>query len=94
MRNYLWKLARSKYPEDMILPRWLLCIRTILFPLNSFYWCMSKTEGYQFESDTWLIAGIRYSAPALRALAEAQGETFKITRTGETLTAERVHTPR
>lgn len=90
MRDQLWKLATAKHPEGMILPRWLLIIRTILYPLDFFYWRMSETRGYQWQSDTWNINGVRYTGAALRALAEAQGETYRITRTGECVTIERV----
>lgn len=51
---------------------------------------MGKTRGYQYESDTWDIEGIKYTGAALRALAESQGEIYKITRTGDCITLERV----
>lgn len=51
---------------------------------------MSQTRGYQCESDTWRIEGVTYSAVAMRWLAKAQGETYRVTRTGETVTFERV----
>ena len=90
MRDSLWKLAVSRHPEGMILPRWLLAIRAVLYPLDSFYWLMSKSRGYQWESDTWIVEGVRYTGAALRALANAQGETYRITRTGECVTIERL----
>ena len=49
-----------------------------------------QTRGYQCESDTWRIEGVTYSAVAMRWLAKAQGETYRVTRTGETVTLERV----
>jgi hypothetical protein len=91
MRDILWDLVRSRHPEGMILPLWLLIVRAILYPLEFFYWRMNKTGGYQYESDTWLIAGVTYSGTALRMLAKAQGETYIITRTGDTVTLERAH---
>lgn len=90
MRNQLWKLATAKHPEGMILPRWLLVIHAILYPLDFVCWQMGKTSGYQWESDTWKIYGVRYTGAALRALAEAQGEAYRITRTGECVTLERL----
>ena len=90
MRDKLWKLATAKHPECMILPRWLLVIRAILYPMEFFYWQMGKTRGCQWESDTWNIYGVRYTGAALRALAEAQGETYRITRKGECVTLERL----
>lgn len=94
MRNKLWKWATAKYPEGMILPQWLLTIRAILYPLDFFYWKMSESRGYQWQSDTWIIDGVRYTGDALRALAESQGETYRITRTGDCVTLERVDAQR
>ncbi|MCE5342466.1 MAG: hypothetical protein LLF96_02605 [Eubacteriales bacterium] len=51
---------------------------------------MSKTHGYCWETDTWNIWGVTYSSNALHLLAKAQGETYRVTRTGETVTLERV----
>lgn len=90
MRDKLWNLAKANQPECMLLPRWLLVIRAILYPLDFFYWHMGKTRGYQLESDTWNIYGVCYTGEALRALADAQGEAYRITRTGECVTLERL----
>jgi hypothetical protein len=73
----------------MILPWWALTMRAMLFPLDFFYRRMSRTRGYQWENDTWLIEGVTYSGAALRWLSKAQGETYRVTRTGETVTLER-----
>jgi hypothetical protein len=75
----------------MLLTRWLLTARAILYPLDFFYWRMSLNRGYQIETDTWKIYGVRYSGSSLRWLAKAQGETYRVTRNGETVTLERVH---
>ena len=90
MRDTIWHLIRSNLPEGMILPWWALTIRAVLYPLNFFYWRMSREIGYQWQSDTWLINGVTYSGESLRWLAKAQGEVYRVTRTGETVTLERV----
>ncbi len=89
MRDMVWNAVRSKVPEGMILPWWALAVRAVLFPLDFFYWRMGNTTGYQWQNDTWLINGVTYSGEALRWLAKAQGETYRVTRTGETVTLER-----
>lgn len=71
-----------------MLPQWVMALRFVLFPLDSLYWHLSKSRGYQPESDTWLIEGIRCSGKAMRMLSKAQGEAYRITRAGETLTLE------
>lgn len=90
MRHKIWNFIRSNVPEGEILPWWALTMRAILYPLESFYWHMSQHAGYQWESDTWLIEGVTYSGESLRWLAKAQGETYRVTRRGETVMLERV----
>ena len=90
MRDKLWQFAIAKHPEGEILSRWLLVIRALLYPVDSFYWRMNRTRGYQWESDIWIIEGVKYTGAALRAFANAQGETYKITRTGECVTLEKI----
>ncbi len=91
MRDRIWNAVRTNVPEGMILPWWALAVRAALYPLEFFYWRMSNTTGYQWQTDTWLINGVTYSAESLRWMAKAQGETYRVTRAGETVTLERVH---
>lgn len=90
-----WKLfdwiVRPWVPEGCILPWWAVAIRWLMFPLESAYWTMCRTRGYQWRDDTWLIYGVRYTGAALRTLAESEGETYRITRTGDAVRLERVH---
>jgi len=86
----IWNAVRSNVPEGMILPWWALTVRAVLYPLDFFYWRMSKTKGYQLKNDTWLIEGVTYSGSALRLLSKATGETYRVTRTVDTLTLERL----
>jgi hypothetical protein len=88
MRKNLWAWIRRGIPEGRILPLWALVIRAALFPLEFFYWKMSKTLGYQIETDIWLIEGMQFSATSLHRLARAQGQAYRFTRTGETITVE------
>ena len=90
-----WKLfnwiVRPWVPDGCILPPWAVAIRWVLFPLDSAYWTMSRTRGYQWQSDTWLIEGVQYTGAAMRLLANADGETYRITRDGGAVMLERVH---
>lgn len=90
MRAAIWNWTRAQLPEGMILPWWALTVRAVLFPLDFMFWRMSRTRGYQWENDTWLIHGVRYSGMAMLMLAKAQGEIYRVTRTGETVTLELV----
>ena len=83
MRSRLWEwLSRKTLTEGQILPWWAMTVRWALFPVDCFYWRFGSTRGYQWQTDTWLIDGVHYSSAALRQLSQAQGETFRITRTG------------
>lgn len=90
MRAAIWNWTRAQFPEGMVLPWWALTVRAVLYPLDFLFWRMSQTRGYQLQSDTWLIEGVAYSGEALRWLAKAQGETYRVTRAGDTVTLERV----
>ena len=90
MRDKLWKWATVKQPAGVILPRWLVVVRAILYPLDTFYWWYGRQNGYNPQYDEWRIHGVRYTGDALRNLADAQGETYRITRSGEVVTLERV----
>ena len=64
----------------------------ITFPDGDF-WPRTPVEsqhGYQPDTDTWLIEGVRYSGAAMRWLAQAHGETYRVTRSGDVVTLERV----
>lgn len=91
MRDMIWNAVRAKVQEGMMLPWWALTARAVLYPLDFLFWRMSQTRGYQWQNDTWMIEGVTYSGAALRYLAKAQGETYRVTRTGDTVTLERVH---
>lgn len=90
MRDRLWTLARSAKPAGTILPWWLMAIRAILFPLDFFYWRMSLTRGYQLRTDTWIIHGVKYADQVFCLFSDAEGETYRIWRTGDVITLERI----
>lgn len=88
MRCMIWGWFRSNHQEGAVLPLWLLVVRSILYPLDFLRWRLGMKNGYQFESDTWVIGGVRYSTRALLMLAKAEGGVYRITRTGDTVSLE------
>ena len=90
MRNAIWEWARRGWPEGCILPWWLLAVRATLYPLEFLAWRLSRMHGWQWESDTYRLCGVNYTGAALRALANADGEVYRITRRGDVVTLERV----
>lgn len=94
IRETLWAGARrlGQVQEGQILPRWLVAVRALLYPLDFFYWRMSERCGYQWRTDTWLIGGVSYSAEGLRSLARAEGKTLRVVKVDETVTLELIGT--
>ncbi len=93
MRHKIWikLMLWSKQPQGKVLPKWALCVRAVLFPLDFFYWRMNKISGYQMVSDTWRIRGVSYSSSLLDALSTADGEVIRIRRVGDLVTFEKIH---
>ncbi len=90
MRNTIWVAAIKRHPAGAKLPRHLLALRFCLFPLDFLRWRLAEKIGYDPFSDTWAIHGIRYSGEALRHLANANGEIYRIRRDGDIVTLERM----
>lgn len=91
MRAAIWKRARRGVPLGQLLPVWLLAVRALLYPIEFLQWRITRWHGWQYETDEYRLYGIRFSQPAIRALADADGEVYRITRRGEVVTLERVH---
>jgi len=90
LRNKFWETIIRGYPEGELLNFWRFVVKCVLFPIDTFYWLMSKQRGYQPMRDTWIIEGIEYSAKALRWMAHADGETYRIVSDGKVVSMERV----
>jgi hypothetical protein len=65
-------------------------VRSVLFPIDSFYWHMNRTRGYQLEYDTWLIQGVRYSNEMFSVLGRSSGEAYRIRRDHDVVHLERI----
>ena len=90
MREKLWLRVVSNVPENQILPWWALAARAVLYPLDFILWRVREKCGYQPATDTWVINGVKYSGRSLFRLAHADGETYRVTRSGDTVIFERV----
>lgn len=89
-RRNFWRWVRRSVDEGALLPRWAIVVRWILFPMDSAYWHLASTRGYNPLRDTWLIDGMEFTGAAMHALVNSHGQVFRITRTGQTVTLERV----
>jgi len=69
-----------KHPEATIMPTWLKAVYSVFYPLKALRYITQNEEGYQYQSNTWLIYGQRYSDEMFRHFAFGGSETFKIVR--------------
>lgn len=70
MRDAIWEKVRSAIPQGQILPLWALAVHAVLYPINFFYWRVSATRGYQWQSDSWRIHGARFDDKDFYRLAK------------------------
>lgn len=89
VRRRVWHHVCGRLPEGCVLPRWALAARWFLFPIDSAYWTLGRARGYDIHTDTWQIEGMRFTGRALQAMANADGETYLVRRTGQVVTMER-----
>lgn len=60
-RARLWEWARRNYPAGMVLPRRLIAVRAIPYPVEWLRWFVARSaNGYDPTTDCWRIAGVKY----------------------------------
>lgn len=91
LRHRLWKSALRNYPEGSLLPKWGILLRGILFPLKSLCTTVSSDYGYQAKTDTWNFYGVTYSTEALMALAQSDGEIYRIRNNNGVIVLEKYY---
>lgn len=91
IRARFWRWLRRGVPSGELLPSRLIIARALLFPLDFLFWKLSRSRGYQIETDTWLIYGVRYSAELFRTIATPSAKMWRIVaRDGDVVTVEEV----
>jgi len=50
-----------KLKLGQMLPWYMIALRYVLFPVDTLYWRLSQTRGYQLRSNSWLIEGCHFS---------------------------------
>jgi hypothetical protein len=83
MRESIWEWLCRNIEPGTLLPWWGIAAKAALFPIEFLFWQMSKTRGYQFRENVWVIGGVKYSDQMLRALSRADEELFRATRIGD-----------
>lgn len=90
IRDHIWDIFVSRVPEGCIIPKPLLVIKSILFPIGFLRYILSINHGYDWRSDIWNINGVKYTGKALRSIANSQGEIFRVIKKGEYVEMVRV----
>lgn len=62
IRKKIWKFARRNHPEACVLTRQLICVRFVLYPIESLYWRLSDRIGYNPYNNIWTIHGEQYTS--------------------------------
>ena len=68
-----WLIVKSGTNLMAKIPRWLMIIWRILFPLKAIAYKVQSEEGYQPLTNTWKIHGLEYSDEDFQYLAESEG---------------------
>ena len=76
-RMWLWIKKRSTAREGEVMPVYMMAVRWMLFPLQSTRWWLNKGEGYDPCSDTWTIAGCRWSNQFFIEMANPPSDWFR-----------------
>ncbi|MDD5151463.1 MAG: hypothetical protein PHC28_13475 [Flavobacterium sp.] len=77
---FRWFKSKSKVEHGEIVPTWLFFIKIILFPEQFLYYYIGKHTGYDFNTDTWNIHGIRYSDELLGDLGMLYNGLFTVVK--------------
>jgi hypothetical protein len=77
-RRFFYYLVREvfKVAEGQILPKYLIVLKCILFPIESFYFKINK-DFYDPYRDIYTINGIKFSGQFFKNMNKV-GSTFKI----------------
>lgn len=79
-RFFFWVKQILRHPEGQILSVPLRILFVVLFPLKSILLYVGEREGYRWQSNVWLIYGIRYTDELFRHFAFGDGSCFRIVK--------------
>lgn len=83
MRKKIWRFIVDRivrHPESTLLPKWLIWIRYILFPIYTIRYWPSADPRYEPWNDVLIIFGQRYSGDLFREWAKngmPEGSNFR-----------------
>jgi len=81
-------------PEGESLPKWAICAKFALFPIEMLGWALTRPNHYDLLTDSYTIYGIKYSGPFFRCLAADNECVYRFRREGDLVVAERISFPK
>ena len=81
LREALWFWLLRNHPKCEILKRRHMIARWVLYPLDTFYWMMQRSRGYDAQRNAWTIGDKIYPAWVFSSLAKQADGTRVIFRT-------------
>lgn len=72
------------------MPAWAVALRFVLMPLDSLACYFSSKRGYQVETDTWLIGGVKYTGRFFYDIANSPDVAFRFEKQGDALMVTRI----
>ena len=69
-----------KYDKNKKLNLPLKILYFFFFPLMAIHYAVGKQEGYQYDTRTWIIHGMRYSDEIFKHFSYGGDELFKIVK--------------
>ena len=94
-RRKLWLNVMEDHgpPEGCIMPLWLRCVYTAIFPVHGLRCLLDSACGFDYLRMVWKIHGVEFSDLYFVRLALAKGELYRFSVVNGVLVAERVELP-
>lgn len=91
-RRKLWNNIMDDLgpPEGCMIPRWLLLVYALFFPLSALKCFLDRSCGFDPQRLTWKIHGIEFSDLFFSRFAAADGELYRFTTVNGVATIERM----
>lgn len=81
-------------PEGCIVPLWLRCIYTAIFPVHGLRCLLDSACGFDYLRMVWKIHGVEFSDLCFVKLALAKGELYQFSTVNGVIVVERVELPK
>jgi hypothetical protein len=94
VKTFHWVCDFFSLPEGKLLPKWAICAKFVLFPVEMLGWALTRPNHYDLLSDSYTIYGIKYDGSFFRCLAADSECVYRFRREGDLVVAERISFPK